>query len=722
MRKFQIIAIKTGNLPENGTETIRLNYLKNLEPNKIYNFNKHYSFPNGDFSNIKYDSDRDIDLYSLKLSDGREIPVNICAIVGENGSGKSALIELLYWINYNIACKLKLLEDADGEIYQPNNIYLDLLYRIDEEYVWLKMDTHDSGIVIFRLGKTPRLGPITIKDAGHVFLKDFFYSIVVNYSQYALNAKEVGDWVNPLFHKNDGYQTPIVLNPLRINGNIDINKERKLLSRRLQSNVLEPIYITEESGTNEDLENSIRNLANGKIATYFEVNYIQDYFNIKPEEITFDNVKTILESTFGAGPTGRSIKTDEIVEALRHIWHLESNREIVNIEGIEEALKKHFSLESQCKNVGFYKITMAYICEKLVKMVRQYSQYNDFWDKTNGIKYLDVLIGKIKKDNSHIAFKLKGAILHLKYYSEIYENSGPIEQGEFDPISGGSFRIIINEFSKLIQQIQEKENFNVNCYMMAFPSFFQVTVVPDIEIKSANRVTKALAIKDFSSGEKQKINALSSIVYHLINLNSVHGNSDRVSYRCINMVFDEIEMYYHPEWQRTYINDLLEYLKKINPKNLDHIEGINIFFVTHSPFILSDIPSSHILKLKDGKIENNETKTFGANIHNLLANEFLMKEGFMGEFARKKIQSLIKDLEDYATSGKLILKSKEYSQIEQKIETIGEPLIKNSLRSMLHKATVKSEINTIPEYGATVEEIQKEIERLTKLKEERHTK
>jgi hypothetical protein len=77
-----------------------------------------------------------------------------------------------------------------------------------------------------------------------------------------------------------------------------------------------------------------------------------------------------------------------------------------------------------------------------------------------------------------------------------------------------------------------------------------------------------------------------------------------------------------------------------------NIEGINILFLTHSPFILSDIPTQNILKLEDGNICTNDTteNTFGANIHDLLANDFFLKDGFMGEFAKSEINKVIDSL------------------------------------------------------------------------------
>jgi len=148
------------------------------------------------------------------------------------------------------------------------------------------------------------------------------------------------------------------------------------------------------------------------------------------------------------------------------------------------------------------------------------------------------------------------------------------------------------------------------------------------------------------------LTVFSTIVYHLINLNSVEQLKEEkaeesekiIHYNYINIILDEIELYYHPEWQRTYIADLLDYIGKINPENLKHIKGLNITFLTHSPYILSDIPNAFVLKLIKGEpyIEGNET--FGANVHDLLANDFFMQKGFMGEWAKSQIKLVIESL------------------------------------------------------------------------------
>src|SRR5690606_11563206 len=135
--------------------------------------------------------------------------------------------------------------------------------------------------------------------------------------------------------------------------------------------------------------------------------------------------------------------------------------------------------------------------------------------------------------------------------------------------------------------------------------------------------------KEISSGEFQKIGIMSSLIYHLSNLDSVKNdrnlNGMYYNYKNINIMLDEIELYFHPEYQRTFIYDLLSRLQKIVFKN---IKSLNITFITHSPFILSDIPSQNILKMENGKSIADDTKnSFASNIHDLLKDEFFFKEG-----------------------------------------------------------------------------------------------
>tara|TARA_B100001115_G_C15824630_1_gene410447 strand:- start:915 stop:1832 length:918 start_codon:yes stop_codon:yes gene_type:complete len=168
------------------------------------------------------------------------------------------------------------------------------------------------------------------------------------------------------------------------------------------------------------------------------------------------------------------------------------------------------------------------------------------------------------------------------------------------------------------------------------PPIFQVEI-----ILSSIDEREESSFESLSSGEQQLIHSIQSVLYHLNNLNSVfEANDDRKQYNAVNIMYDEIELYFHPEYQRQLLDRLLTAINRLTIKS---IKNINIQFSTHSPFILSDIPGSNILCLKNGTPVKNITlgKSFAANIHDLLANEFFMKESFMGEHAKKKIEQCI---------------------------------------------------------------------------------
>ena len=187
-----------------------------------------------------------------------------------------------------------------------------------------------------------------------------------------------------------------------------------------------------------------------------------------------------------------------------------------------------------------------------------------------------------------------------------------------------------------------------------------------------------IKFSDLSSGEKQKIYSINTIVDYL------HKSKKENEDKAVNIILDEIELYFHPELQRTYIIDLLRAIK-ISGIDLN----INIIFITHSPFILSDIPESKILFLdkKSDEVDpksvpkDNGIQTFGANIHTLLSDNFFMSNGLMGEFAKNKIKKIVKQLNDHKEK-KIELTIPEQENIKKVIQAIGEPFLNQKLWNM----------------------------------------
>lgn len=160
-------------------------------------------------------------------------------------------------------------------------------------------------------------------------------------------------------------------------------------------------------------------------------------------------------------------------------------------------------------------------------------------------------------------------------------------------------------------------------------------------------------------------------------------------YPSVILVLDEPDAHFHPEWSRLFISELLDFL------NDTYSNEFQIIISTHSPFIISDVPNSHVLKISKeeygpqiGKsiVKPCLQKTFGANIHTLLNDSFFMK-ATIGELAREKINKVTKML---ATGGDELTEEQK-EQAREIIEVIGEPIIKNRLKTMYNDETSKED-------------------------------
>lgn len=201
-----------------------------------------------------------------------------------------------------------------------------------------------------------------------------------------------------------------------------------------------------------------------------------------------------------------------------------------------------------------------------------------------------------------------------------------------------------------------------------------------IDINSKQKVI----FETLSSGERQQAYSVSSLLYHLTNLNSVKydNNKQRIEFSSVNVILEEIELYFHPDLQRNFVKHILDGLKQIE---LQNINTVNICIVTHSPFILSDIPVSNILFLdKDANPNKADQafKTFGANIHDMLKSSFFLHNGAIGEYAQSLLNEIIIALN-------ILNKSKRY---------LAKQDIKTAKSTLCQENFSDSELMTLSEY------------------------
>lgn len=179
--------------------------------------------------------------------------------------------------------------------------------------------------------------------------------------------------------------------------------------------------------------------------------------------------------------------------------------------------------------------------------------------------------------------------------------------------------------------------------------------------------------RSLSTGEQSFL----SLVSRFHHLKHHEIGSDNLKKDLIILI-DEGDAGYHPEWQRQFFKNTMEFISKLFA---DH--NIQLIFTANAPFLTSDLPKycvNFIEKISSDEVvihekQNSRSETFASNIHTLFSDSFYMDGALIGSFAKYKIDTIIK-----------YLNSKDY--IDQKlhykktIDLIGEPIVRRKLQTM----------------------------------------
>ena len=556
--------------------------------------------------------------------------INVQAIVGPNGSGKSSLLELIYRIinNFSALVERGMKRNAAWRLLFVGGLYADLYYVQDGHLYCISCRGDDvyllkDGIneLVLRAnarnfwdGDETRL---RVKDMARL-ANQLHYTIVTNYSLHSMISADYQDeislpldkngiltpdqdgtvWISHLFHKNDGYLTPIVLNPFRDqDGSINIAQEHWLTIYRLSALLL---YYKRRRGFFDD----------------YELNNITYSFSPR---IVYDKLH---------------FRNELISKLMQSAWNIEVFVNEHPNSTIAIVLKE-FGYDDLRLDNDMARTGAVYLVWKVLSIASKYPSYSDFeeWGINSFAKTevtekekesLVKLINQVNKDKSHITIK----VIQVRNFLNIIKRHGPELLME-RPFSVFNYQKLIGT-SVVIGGSEI-----VNIMYTLPPSFF----IPTLTIKNPDKEREPIEVSKLSSGERQLLYTLSTYVYHIRNLLSIPKK--RVAYRHISLILDEAEICFHPEYQRLFLSRLLYMIKSLR---LDRHCAFNIIIATHSPFILSDMPKENILYLEKGEVQHRENflSPLAANISDILYQSFFLKNGFIGELARTKINNLLK--------------------------------------------------------------------------------
>lgn len=667
-----------------------------------------------------------------------KLNVSVSAIVGQNGTGKSTIVDIIIRLVNNLSAAIigeDYVYSSAQHLHFIENVYASLAVYIDNHIKVLtckgrkltvttfEVDLNDldkrykngtkvtehykpQDTIVVLHGNEPIDKILPPQKGLQGVLQDWFYTLVSNYSLYSYNYRdceyEVTNmsklmyyqqrnpkmtdedhyWLKGVFHKNDGYQTPVVIHPMREDGYINAAKVNFLGKQNLISLAFDQRDVEFKDGTIDHFAFPFREINQTHHIVGFYL-YRKEYDAKASFKEEWIKKKFIVDDT-------KADKLASLEKPIKEFWS-----EVMGWGG-------KVIYEDEFNKKGW-----DYLAYKTIKVLWTYKHYEAVWE--NAMQHYDEAQFKndlkdLLRDGSHRTLKIRQTLVYLRFRDEkdYYLRKVTVDLDEVWAWMLG--KIGSELYPNLEYHKLEKED-------LLPPPFGEVVLrLVDNEHYKAYKKGKAndeiIPFGGLSSGERQIAYTIGNILYHLKNIESgtqdYNVSTDHVTaikYKYVNILLDEVELYFHPDLQRRFLKLLLDSIRGLQ---LSSCSGINITLVSHSPFVLSDIPSDNILYLSRNKEEKMSDKTFAANVHDLFNNTFFLPNT-LGEVAQKEVGDIVRCYKNTRLikeqSGEWHvkdnrpewMKDEQMAKMQYVSSIVGDDYLKEEIVDMIHEMRIWSQ-------------------------------
>jgi hypothetical protein len=198
-------------------------------------------------------------------------------------------------------------------------------------------------------------------------------------------------------------------------------------------------------------------------------------------------------------------------------------------------------------------------------------------------------------------------------------------------------------------------------------------------------------LTDLSHGELMDIKLKHDLLPRMSQSDSIYFDHDEPDVTC------------HPEWKRRFIRKYLraisttrEYLSAFDGKVDYKAKQYSIILTTHSPFLLSDVTSDHVVYLEQSDektkaglprsiVNSTVAGSFGGNIGEMFYSNFFMRET-IGQFAKEKIEGALAELREGVSK-------ERREEIKMLFGFVADELLQKILLETLEHAGINDELD-----------------------------